>query len=81
MWPTIPDLEADVLERLSMPVLLMQGDDDCVRIEHNAAVARAIPGASHAVPLEKPDLVNRLLLEFLADQQVPKIMPLGDLNS
>ena len=40
------------------PVLLMQGDDDCVRIERSAAVARAIPdaqlaiipGASHTVP-------------------------------
>lgn len=88
MWPTIPDLEPAVLEKLPMPVLLMQGDDDCVRIEHNAAVARAIPdaqlaiipGASHAVPLEKPELVNRLLLEFLADEQVPKLMPLGDLH-
>jgi pimeloyl-ACP methyl ester carboxylesterase len=25
-----------------------------------------IPGASHAAPMEKPDLVNRLILDFLA---------------
>jgi alpha-beta hydrolase superfamily lysophospholipase len=70
------------------PVLLMQGDDDCVRIEHTAEVARAIPdaqvavvpGTSHGLPLEKPELVNSLLLDFLADPQPPKLMPLGDLN-
>lgn len=89
MWTSIPDLEPADLTGLPMPVLLMQGDDDCVRIEHNVALARAIPdaqlavipGASHAVPLEKPDLVNRLLLDFLADTHTPKLMPLGDLNS
>lgn len=89
MWTSIPDIEPGDLTQLPMPVLLMQGDDDCVRIEHTAAVARAIPdaqvavvpGTSHALPLEKPDLVNRLLLEFLADTQAAKFMPLGDLNS
>ncbi len=89
MWTSIPDIEPADLMHLPMPVLLMQGDDDCVRIEHNVAVARAIPdaqlavipGASHTAPLEKPDLVNRLLLEFLADPQSPKYMPLGDLDS
>ncbi|MFG1813800.1 alpha/beta fold hydrolase [Kribbella sp. NPDC049174] len=89
MWTSIPDIEPSELAHLPMPVLLMQGDDDCVRIEHNTAVARAIPdaqlavipGGSHAVPLEKPDLVNDLLLDFLTDPQTPKFMPLGDLNS
>jgi hypothetical protein len=28
------------------------------------------------VPLEKPDLVNRLILDFLSDQQPEKGMPL-----
>ncbi|MFI6681209.1 alpha/beta fold hydrolase [Kribbella sp. NPDC050470] len=87
MWASIPDIEPAELGHLPMPVLLMQGDDDCVRIEHNVDLARAIPdaqlavipGGSHAVPLEKPDLVNRLLLDFLADTQTPKFMPLGDL--
>ena len=76
------------LKALPVPVLLMQGDDDCVRIEHTAEVARAIPdaqvavvpGTSHGLPLEKPGLVNSLLLDFLADPQPPKFMPLGDLN-
>lgn len=89
MWATLPDVDLSDLKTLPMPVLLMQGDDDCVRIEHTADVARAIPdaqvavvpGTSHGLPLEKPRLVNQLLIDFLADQQAPKFMPLGDLNA
>ncbi|RZU10399.1 pimeloyl-ACP methyl ester carboxylesterase [Kribbella rubisoli] len=88
MWKTVPDIEPATLTTLPMPVLLMQGDDDCVRLEHTAEVARAIPdaqvavvpGTSHGLPLEKPDLVNRILLDFLGDPQTPKFLPLGDLN-
>jgi pimeloyl-ACP methyl ester carboxylesterase len=88
MWLTLPDVDLADLRTLPMPVLLMQGDDDCVRIEHTAEIARAIPetqvavvpGTSHALPLEKPGLVNHLLLDFLADTQAPKYMPLGDLT-
>ncbi|MFG1625701.1 alpha/beta fold hydrolase [Kribbella sp. NPDC049227] len=88
MWSSIPDIQPADVQHLPMPVLLMQGDDDCVRIEHNVAVARAIPdaqlavipGASHAVPLEKPALVNGLLLDFLGDTPSPKYMPMGDLG-
>ena len=89
MWENLPDVDLTALKALPMPVLLMQGDDDCVRIEHTAEVARAIPdarvavvpGTSHGLPLEKPDLVSRLLLDFLADPQPQKFMPMGDLNS
>jgi pimeloyl-ACP methyl ester carboxylesterase len=59
------------------------GDDDCVTVEHAAAMARVlpkgsqlavVPGTSHGLPYEKPDLVNRLILDFLAPQQVRKMM-------
>jgi pimeloyl-ACP methyl ester carboxylesterase len=89
LWSTLPDLDLTQLKHLQMPVLLMQGDDDCVRIEHNVEVARVIPdaqvavvpGASHGLPLEKPELVNRLLLDFLSGTQAPKFMSMGDLNA
>jgi pimeloyl-ACP methyl ester carboxylesterase len=89
MWQMLPDVDLADLKALPMPVLLMQGDDDGVRIEHTAEVARAIPdaqvavvpGTSHGLPLEKPGLVNSLLLDFLADPQPPKFMPMGDLNA
>lgn len=64
------------------PALVLLGDDDLVSVEHAAQIQRAlpdaelavVPGASHALPMEKPELVNRLLLEFLADAQPAKMM-------
>ncbi|WP_329587817.1 alpha/beta hydrolase [Kitasatospora sp. NBC_01250] len=89
MWREEPDFGFERLAQLSMPVLVMQGDDDGVRVEHSAAVATAlpdaqlavVPGTSHVAPLEKPALVNQLLLDFLAEEQAAKFMPLGALEA
>ncbi|MFD5468325.1 alpha/beta fold hydrolase [Kitasatospora sp. NPDC127059] len=88
MWREEPDIGFEALAALPMPVLVMQGDDDGVRICHSAAVAAAaprgqlavLPGTSHTAPLEKPDLVNRLLLDFLTEEHPPaRLFPLGAL--
>jgi len=58
-----------------MPTLLMLGDRDVLTVEHAVAMLRAIPhaelavipGASHALLFEKPDLANRLILDFLSE--------------
>lgn len=88
MWREEPDIELSALSALRLPVLVMQGDDDGVRVEHSAAIARALPdaqlavlpGTSHVAPLEKPELVNRLLLDFLAEEQPARFMPLGAID-
>ena len=82
-----PSLTSDLtlpMERLgevSTPTLVMMGDDDILSVEHaddihnrlaDAQLA-IVPGTSHALPMEKPDLVNRLILDFLADAQTPKL--------
>ena len=62
----------------------MQGDDDIVKVEHSAVLAATlpdaqlavIPGSTHMAPLEKPDLVNRLILDFLSDHQPEKMLSL-----
>jgi len=77
-----PQTLAD-LARISAPTLVMAGDDDVVSVEHEEAMRSAVqdgqlaivPGASHTLPLEKPDLVVRLIMDFLADEQAPKFMP------
>jgi pimeloyl-ACP methyl ester carboxylesterase len=77
-----PQTLAD-LGRISAPTLVMAGDDDLVTIEHEEAMRAAVqdgqlaivPGASHGLPLEKPELVVRLIMDFLADEQTPKFMP------
>jgi pimeloyl-ACP methyl ester carboxylesterase len=85
MWREEPEIALAELAGVRAPTLVMQGDDDIVKVEHSTALAAAlpdaqlavIPGSSHMAPLEKPDLVNRLILEFLSDnQQEKKMMPL-----
>jgi pimeloyl-ACP methyl ester carboxylesterase len=53
-----------------------------VTVEHAASMTRAIPnaelavvpGTDHALMFEKPDLVNRLILDFLDDARPPRFM-------
>ena len=79
LWNTDPAFPLSDLERVAAPALVLAADGDVtLSIEHAAAMARAlpdaqlavVPGTSHAVPMEKPELVNRLILDFLAAEQV-----------
>jgi pimeloyl-ACP methyl ester carboxylesterase len=73
-WKTDPSFELSVLERLATPTLVMLGDRDIVTVEHAAAVQRAlpdgqlavVPGASHGLPMETPELVSGPVLAFLS---------------
>jgi pimeloyl-ACP methyl ester carboxylesterase len=84
MWREEPDIALSERAGVRAPVLLMQGDDDIVKVEHSATLAATlpdaqlavIPGSSHMAPLEKPDLVNRLILDFLSNYKPEKMMSL-----
>ena len=64
----------------------MAADDDLVSITHLEAMRDALPQAQLAIvpdtsrwlPLEKPALTADLILGFLADHQVTKLMPTRD---
>jgi pimeloyl-ACP methyl ester carboxylesterase len=68
---------AEVAAALTMPVLMISGREDRVNpIDKNAALlAKAVPaarlevleGIGHLPEVEAPDVVNRMLREFLAD--------------
>lgn len=83
LWQTEPHIPPDDLAKLRARTLVMVGDDDLVRLEHTIALYRAIPnaelavvpGTSHLAPLEKPDLVDRLLEDFLTLDAVPTVVP------
>ena len=76
-WKTEPSFDLAELERVSAPTLLMLADSDMVTVEHAAAVQRAIPdaqlavvpGATHALPWQQPELVNQLVLAFLGEER------------
>ncbi|MGH2794978.1 MAG: alpha/beta fold hydrolase [Actinomycetota bacterium] len=85
LWVGESGLELSDLKAVTAPALVLLGDDDLITPEHGAAVQRAlpdaqlavVPGASHALVFEKPDLVNRLILDFLGDQHPEKMMPMS----
>ena len=79
--PTIP---VDELARIGSPTLVLVGDDDMVTLEHTNELYRAIPnaqlavvpGASHAVLMEKPELLNLVVLDFLEHEPAPTMLPI-----
>jgi pimeloyl-ACP methyl ester carboxylesterase len=79
-----PNIPVGELARISAPTLVVVGDDDMVSMEHTVALFRAIPnselavvpGASHGVPMEKSELLNRIVLDFLENEPVATMMPI-----
>jgi len=68
------DSHVDQLSSISQPTLVLFGDMDYEYIKENAAKLKqdlpearihAIEGAAHLFSMEKPDEVNKLLLDFL----------------
>src|SRR5919202_3415890 len=78
-----PTMQPEDLSRVASRTLVMVGDDDEVSLEHAIATYRAIPdaelavvpGTSHGLLYEKPDLCNKILLDFLVNDPVPTIAP------
>ena len=83
MFRAEPDIPIEDLGRIGAPTLVLVGDDDIVPLEHTLELYRAIPnselavvpGTSHVHFMEKPSLVNRLVLDFLDNDSVPTMMP------
>jgi pimeloyl-ACP methyl ester carboxylesterase len=75
---------SDKVQRIAAPTLVIVGDDDYITVRHAEEFSRAVvhgqlavvPGASHLVPMEKPDLFNQLVLEFTANPVPETMMPL-----
>ena len=74
LWLTEPDISREELARIVAPTLVMAADRDGMTLEHTIELFRAIknaqlcviPGATHFLLSEKPDSVNRAILQFLA---------------
>ncbi|MCU1428774.1 MAG: putative hydrolase or acyltransferase [Actinomycetia bacterium] len=79
-----PHIPVGELAHISAPTLVVVGDDDMVSLEHTAALFRAIPNSelavvprtSHAVVIEKPELVNRIVLDFIENEPAETMLPI-----
>ncbi|WP_223874708.1 alpha/beta fold hydrolase [Salinispora oceanensis] len=77
LWCGPTGVSLDELSRVTAPTLVLVGDNDSVSVAHAAAVRDAladgqlgvVPGTSHEMPMEKPEVVNRLILEFLTEER------------
>jgi len=76
MWLTLPNFGEEELKSIECPVLLLVGEQDIVRPEESDRLTDLIPdarlvvieGASHYSPVEVPDVVNSIIMEFLTEE-------------
>ncbi|MGH2726979.1 MAG: alpha/beta fold hydrolase [Actinomycetota bacterium] len=79
-----PTLTTDALKDIRCRTLVMVGDDDEVILEHAVELYRAVPdgelaivpGTSHGLLVEKPDLCNKIMVDFLTLDPVPTLAPI-----
>jgi pimeloyl-ACP methyl ester carboxylesterase len=79
-----PTLSPDDLGEVRNRTLVIVGDDDEVRLEHAVAMYRGIPdaelmvvpGTSHGLLVEKPDLCNDVILRFLIEDPITTMAPI-----
>ena len=73
LWRTLPNWSLADLRAIRAKTLICAGDHDLIRLDHTAALAQAIPGAemwivpdaSHSAMIERWEIVNPKVLEFL----------------
>src|SRR2546427_5673913 len=74
LWLNEPDITGEELAKISAGTMVVAGDRDSIPLEHTLELFRSIngaqlciiPGSTHFLMSEKPDAVNRAILEFLA---------------
>lgn len=79
-----PELTPADLRTITCRTLVMFADDDEVRLEHGIEMYRSlpnaelavIPGTSHGLLVEKPDLCNLLISDFLSKDPVQTFAPI-----
>ena len=73
LWRSEPHYTLQDLAMIKAPTLVIAGERDVVRRQHTDTLAKAIPGtrevivedSTHDVPIEKPDFVDALIVDFL----------------
>jgi pimeloyl-ACP methyl ester carboxylesterase len=79
IWKVEPNIEIKEIAQISVPTLVMAGDDDVVKHSHSIELYESlplgqlaiVPGTSHGLVKEKPEIVTALIKSFLSDQSYP----------
>lgn len=79
-----PSLNCDDLNGIKIRTLVMVGDDDEVYLEHAIKFYRSlpdgelavVPGTSHGLLPEKPELCNTIILDFLSQDPIQTFAPI-----
>ena len=74
MWTTSPNYTVTDLAKIRVPALVINGDRDDMPLDHIFALYSAlpsaqlfiVPGATHFLQHEKPEILHRMISEFLA---------------
>ena len=74
LWRTEPQIAAAELSGIPSPALIMSADHDTIRPDHSLLIAASIPhaqlcivpGTTHDLIAERPELVGLIVREFLA---------------
>jgi pimeloyl-ACP methyl ester carboxylesterase len=82
VWDSEPNISKQQLSEIQCPVLVVSGDDDMISLQHTQELYEALPlgqlavlpGTSHALAKEKPDLFNAIMMQFLEDLSYPTTM-------
>jgi len=68
-----PNLTKEQLKQIKIPVLVVVGDHDLIKLDHTVALFTSlphaqlfiVPSASHMVVIEQPELINNEIIKFL----------------
>ncbi|MNY42933.1 2-hydroxy-6-oxononadienedioate/2-hydroxy-6-oxononatrienedioate hydrolase [compost metagenome] len=71
-----PNISPKQLDDITQKVLIVAGSEDVILEEHTRSIAamiknsqlRILPNASHYLPFEQPEELNRMVLEFLREK-------------
>lgn len=73
LWSSAPQMTPEILQKINTLVLLIQGENDCITIEHAETMEKYLPdaqlkvikGAGHSAPVTHAKETNKHILQFL----------------
>lgn len=82
MFASEPTMTTADLGEIASPTLVVAGDDDFVKLTHTCAMYEAlphgqlaiVPRASHALPVEQPEVLAALIAGFLSAAEPPETL-------